>query len=125
MPNFQRDSFHAQDDLDIATRIMDTVQKQVTSYRSALQSLREVRQEISSGQLRDHTVSTPQELASLLQERGVPRPLSVAMAAEDYQDSSFEAAEGFWTWDCCCTACCLTGCTGTIITGCGQTVVAQ
>jgi hypothetical protein len=117
MPNFnRRDEQFGPDELDIAARIMDTVAKQVASYQSALGTLRDLRAEIADGSLQDQTVSSPEELAALLGARGIPQPLSVAMAAEDFQDEAFMAEAGLWTWDCCCTRCCLTSCSGTVIT---------
>jgi hypothetical protein len=122
MPNFERTERPAAVDLDIAARVMDTVQRQVASYKSSLETLMKMREELRepSGQRK---VSTPQALAELLQERGIPQPLSKAMAAEDFQDAQFEAEASLWTWDCCCTDCCLTCQMATQVTGCPDTFI--
>ena len=115
MPNFDRYANPSADDLDIATRVMDTVQKQIASYRQALVTVREMRrvlaetpQDEGEGGTELRRVNTPELLAELFEENGLPVQLSKAMAAEDFQDSTFETALAFWTWDCCCTDCCLT-----------------
>jgi hypothetical protein len=37
------------------------------------------------------------------------------MAAEDFLDEKFGGSVGLWTWDCCCSGCCLT-CVCTAVT---------
>lgn len=116
MPNFSRDSYPSEDELDIVTRVMDTVQKQIASYRQALVTVREMRKVLAgtpqaegAGETGVRRVNSPELLAELFEENGLPVPLAQAMAAEDFQDPTYAAAElAFWTWDCCCTDCCLT-----------------
>jgi hypothetical protein len=113
MPNFNRRSNPSLDDLDIATRVMETVQKQIASYRDALLTVREMRQRLSEYKGGDspggRVINSAKLLATLFEEEGIPQQLSRAMAAEEFQDASFlRAQEAFWTWDCCCTDCCLT-----------------
>jgi hypothetical protein len=117
MPNFERDQYRSGDDLDIATRVMDTVQRQIAAYRDALLMVRDLRQvvldsrvvgteNIPDGAL---PISSAAVLAEIFEENEIPRQLARAMAAEDFQDASFlETHEAFWTWGCCCTDCCLT-----------------
>lgn len=98
MPNFSRDQDHdIEDDLDIAARVMETVQRQIASYHEALQTVRTMRKELAARQLHPKTpenpkrrINTPALFAELLEEHGVPQPLSKAMAAEDFQDASFQ-----------------------------------
>jgi hypothetical protein len=124
MPNFNRSAHQAADDLEIATRVMDTVQRQVASYRDALQTMRSLRREIEKRQGQDYakqrtrTIGNAEEFAALLEEHGIPLALSKAMAAEDFQDASFQVDAALWTWDCCCTDCCWTCDMGSVVTGC-------
>ncbi|EME66846.1 hypothetical protein G352_02879 [Rhodococcus ruber BKS 20-38] len=119
MPNFYRASNPSEDELDLATRVMDTVQKQITSYREALSKVREMRKvlEQTSQVLppEDSTefrrVNSAELLGRLFEENGLPPPLAQAMAAEDFQDPAHMESDvmlRLWTWDCCCTDCCLT-----------------
>lgn len=125
MPNFERGKKKAQqDDLDIASRVMETVQKQVASYQQSLETLRELRGELTEDEeAGGRVVSNAEQLAELLEERGIPLALSKAMAAEDFQDESFEAEASLWTWECCCTDCCITCVMGTQVTGCSGTFI--
>jgi hypothetical protein len=135
MPNFSRTPNNsldlvAGDDLNITAAVMDTVQKQIASYRDALQTMRDLRSEIAYRQQSEATVqgsgrviNTPQLFAELLEERGIPVQLSKAMAAEDFQDASFDVEMAMWTWDCCCTACCWTCEMATQVTGCQDTFI--
>lgn len=122
MPNFERPERPPAVDLDVAARVMDTVQRQVASYKSSLETLMKIREELESP-TGERTISTPQALAELLEERGIPQPLSKAMAAEDFQDAQFEVEVSLWTWDCCCTDCCLTCQMATQVTGCPDTFI--
>jgi hypothetical protein len=123
MPNFDRDR-KTQDDLDLASRVMATVQKQVASYQQSLETMRELRGELSDDPSAEgRVVSNAEQLAELLEERGIPMALAKGMAAEDFQDEDFEVAASLWTWDCCCTDCCLTCQMATSVTGCPQTFV--
>ena len=122
MPNFERTDQPPEDDLQIAARVMETVQKQVASYHQSLEILRTMRQELRTP-TGDRAVSTPQALADLLEERGIPQPLSKAMAAEEFQDATFMPDASLWTWDCCCTHCCLTCQMATEVTGCPETFI--
>lgn len=124
MPNFDRGNYPQQDDLDIASRVMATVQKQVASYQQSLEALRDLRKELTEDAAAGgRVVSTPEQLAALFEERGIPRALSMGMAAEDFQDEAFEAEASLWTWDCCCTDCCLSCTMATKVTDCPQTFI--
>jgi hypothetical protein len=129
MPNFDREDQPQppDDDLEIASRVMATVQKQVASYQQSLETLREMRKELTDASASEapggRIVATPEQLAELLEERGIPQPLSNAMAAEDFQDETFAAEASMWTWDCCCTDCCLTCQMATQVTGCPETFI--
>jgi hypothetical protein len=131
MPNFYRHQDHdIEDDLDIAARVMETVQRQIASYHEALQTVRTMRKELIARQQQPETpenpkrrINTPALFAELLEERGVPQPLSKAMAAEDFQDPSFQTEAAIWTWDCCCSHCCLTCDMGSQVTGCPETFI--
>jgi hypothetical protein len=134
MPDYDR---HApDDDLDIATRVMDTVQRQVGAYRDALLTVRRLRRQIiaheefaPAEEQGSRQINTPEKLAEFFEEHGIPRPLSVAFAAEDFaamggsfaSDMDVEAAT--WTWECCCSACCITCSMATKVTGCTGTFV--
>jgi len=123
MPNFDRDR-KTEDDLDLASRVMATVQKQVASYQQSLETMRELRRELTDDATAGgRVVSNAEQLADLLEERGIPRALAKGMAAEDFQDEDFEVAASLWTWDCCCTDCCLTCQMATQVTGCPETFV--
>ena len=120
MPNFERGKKDPDDDLEIASRVMDTVQKQIGSYRMSLEKLRLLRKEIQvDDELRKRVLSTPDDMAQVLTDRGIPEFLAVSMAAEDFQDRAFGGRLALWTWDCCCTGCCLTECNCTLITSIG------
>lgn len=134
MPDYDR---HApEDDLDIATRVMDTVQRQVGVYRDALLTLRRLRrqyvahQEFGATQEPTREINTPELLAEYFQENGIPRSLAEAFATEDFaamggpMPSDFDVQEmAFRTWDCCCTACCFSCVMATQVTGCTNTFV--
>jgi hypothetical protein len=108
MPNFDRRGTGPADDLEIASRVMDTVQRQIASHRLSLEKLRLLRQELAQdSDLAARLQGSPEMMSKLLVERGIPEPLAMGMVAEDFQDQSLRGV-GFWTWDCCCTACCLT-----------------
>lgn len=127
MPNTPRMGPPA-DDLDIAVRVMSTVQKQIESYQQALGTLREMRAAMAQREAhRDQhpdarVINTADGFIDLLTENGIPRPLSVAMAAEEFGDASM-ALDAFWTWDCCCTHCCLTCQMATQVTECPETFI--
>lgn len=107
MPEFDRRP--VEDDLEIASRVMDTVQKQISSYRMSLEKLRGLRKELQlDSQLGERVRSSPDAMMEVLTERGIPQYLAAGMVAEDYQDEGFDPGLAFWTWDCCCTACCVT-----------------
>jgi hypothetical protein len=117
MPNFERDRYRSDDDLDIATRVMDTVQRQIAAYRDALLRVRDLRQVVLDSRVvgaenipdSARPINSAAMLAEIFEENEIPQQLARAMAAEDFQDASFlEAHDAFWTWDCCCTDCCLT-----------------
>lgn len=122
MPEFDRRP--VEDDLEIASRVMDTVQKQIASYRMSLEKLRGLRKEIQlDSALSERVRSSPQGMMDVLTERGIPQHLAAGMVAEDYQDEGFDVNNlGFWTWDCCCTACCIT-CICTAATICDVTEI--
>jgi hypothetical protein len=117
MPNFDKRT--AEDDLEIATRIMKTVERQMSTYRVALEKVRLLRKEfVVDESMRKAVMSTPESMSELLIERGIPEVLAYGMAAEDFQDKAFAPGRGlgFWTWSCCCTSCCITDCSCTIVT---------
>ncbi|MEH0661009.1 hypothetical protein QA860_25410 [Streptomyces stelliscabiei] len=126
MPNFDRKPDPGNEDLDIATQVLQTVQKQVASYHDALQTIRTMRKELASRQAAraadsgapSQLTNTPELLAALFKEHGVPEPFANAMAAEDFQDPSYDKGAAFWTWDCCCSDCCLTCVMGSVVTDC-------
>jgi hypothetical protein len=96
---------------------MDTIQRQVTSYRVSLEKVRALRREIQLDEDLDKRIrSTPEGMTRVLVDRGIPIHLALGMAAEDFQDPGFGGALSLWTWDCCCTGCCVTSCIGTNIT---------
>jgi hypothetical protein len=119
MPNLD-DKYEEQDDLDIAARVMHTVERQVGSYRLALEKLRMLRKEFAMDEgLAKKAMADPESMSELLIQRGVPEHLAVGMAAEDFKSADFARGVGFWTRSCCCTACCLTSCNCTLITSIG------
>jgi hypothetical protein len=121
MPNFERSDAKPADDLEITSKVLDTVQRQIGSYRMSLEKLRLLRQELQQDNaLATRIWSSPDMMAKIFIERGIPEALAFGMAAEDFQDENFARGLGFWTWDCCCTNCCITGCS---ITSCGVTNV--
>lgn len=135
MPNYNREP--AEDDLDIAAKVMDTVQRQIATYRDALQTLRRLRKELATREEHGSTekepryINTPQLLAEFFEENGIPKPFSIAMAAEDFAamegdfSSDFSEAEYVtFTWDCCCSICCFTCSMATQVTGCPDTFIA-
>lgn len=117
MPNYRRSSETPEDDLEIATRVLDTVQRQVASYQMSLSKLRGLRREMTVDKSLNSRISAgPSQMVELLVERGIPEALAVGMAAEDFQDDTFGGALALWTWDCCCTGCCVTCvCTGNTV----------
>jgi hypothetical protein len=112
MPNFTRgkdDIKDDKDDLEIASRVMDTVGRQIASYRMSLEKLRGLRKEILlDEELEKRITSSPEAMTKVLTERGIPEVLAVGMAAEDFQDPNYLPNLAIWTWNCCCTACCIT-----------------
>jgi hypothetical protein len=109
MPRYKKGSDDSHDDLEIASRVLETVNRQVASYMISLDKVRLMRKEIEADQrLTKRIRSGPAEMTKVLVERGIPQHLAAGMAAEDFQDQSFGGELGFWTWDCCCTGCCLT-----------------
>jgi hypothetical protein len=113
MPNLERRA--PQDDLEIAARVMDTVERQIGMYRLSLEKVRLLRQEfVHDRALAKKAMSDPEALSELLIQRGIPENIAYGMVAEDFQDESFASRAGFWTWDCCCSSCCLTSCNGTL-----------
>lgn len=104
------------DDLDIASRVMGTVQKQIESYRISLEKVRALRSELKLDRSLDiRAFSSPEEMLKLLTSRGIPKHLAAGMVVEDFQDARLVTEEAIWTWDCCCTSCCITSC---MITNC-------
>jgi hypothetical protein len=119
MPNMDKRR-DAEDDLEIASRIMQTVERQIGSYRLALDKVRMLRKEFAmDDSLAERTMASPASMSDLLIERGVPEHLAVGMAAEDFKAGDFGGRLGLWTWSCCCTACCLTSCHCTLVTSIG------
>lgn len=117
MPNYSRDKKPEPDELEATHKILDTIQKQISSYRSSLQKVRHLKQECNDDtELNKRIRSSPEEMATVLFERGVSAPMAIGMAAEDFRAPNFGGAVGLWTWDCCCSSCCITSCIGTNIT---------
>lgn len=117
MPNYQRNKKCEPTELEATQRILDTVQKQIASYRASLQKVNNLKQECEAdAELNKRIRSSPEEMAKVLFERGVAAPIAVGMAAEDFQAPNFGGSLGLWTWDCCCSSCCITSCIGTNIT---------
>jgi len=117
MPNYTRDKKCEPDELQATHTILDTVQKQISSYRSSLQKVRNLKTECEEdADLNKRIRSSPEAMATILHERGVPAPLAIGMAAEDFRAPNFGGSLGIWTWDCCCSSCCITSCIGTNIT---------
>ena len=110
MPNMQKGKGQAAaDDLEIAARIMETVHRQIGSYMMSLEKLRFMRKELEmDSRFRKRVTGGPAEMSKMLIERGIPEQLAVGMAAEDFLDDQFGGQLALWTWDCCCTGCCLT-----------------
>ena len=124
MPNFNRGNRSRKtEDIDVATKIMETVQRQMNIYQNALKILQDMRHDIAEGKLQEGSASTPGELARIFEEKGMSPALAKAMAAEDFQDAKFQYEAAFWTWDCCCTACCQTCVMASQVTGCTETFV--
>src|SRR5688500_17137481 len=97
------------DDLDIASRVMETVQRQIESYRISLEKVRALRSELELDRnLKRQVLSSPEEMAKLLTSRGIPKHLAAGMVAEDFQDARLVTEDAIWTWDCCCSNCCIT-----------------
>jgi hypothetical protein len=116
MPNFSKDKKSEPDELEATRRILDTVQKQISSYQLSLMKVRNLKQECENDpELNKRIRSSPEEMATVLFERGVSAPIAIGMAAEDFQAPNFAGAAGIWTWDCC-SSCCITSCIGTNIT---------
>lgn len=117
MPNYKREKFAAQDDLDVASRVMDTVQRQIASYRLSLEKVRGLRKECEMDKDLDRRIrSSAEEMVRVLVERGIAPPMAISMTAEDFRSPDFGGSLALWTWDCCCTGCCVTSCIGTNIT---------
>jgi hypothetical protein len=76
----------------------------------SIDKVRRLRREAETDEALLHRVSeSPEAMVELLEERGIPEHLAVAMAAEDFQTEDFAGAQlGLWTWDCCCSTCCFT-----------------
>ena len=110
MPNLRKGKSDAYtDDLEIATRVMETVHRQIGSYMMSLEKLRFMRKELEmDARFRKRVQVGPAEMLKILVERGIPEQLAVGMAAEDFLDDKFGGNLALWTWDCCCTGCCLT-----------------
>lgn len=117
MPNFSRVKKTVPDEMEATQKILDTVQKQIASYRSSLQKVRNLKSECEGDdELNKRIRSSPEEMAKILFERGVSAPIAIGMAAEDFNAPNFGGAVALWTWDCCCSSCCITSCIGTNIT---------
>jgi hypothetical protein len=120
MPNFDKRS-GVGDELEIASRIVETVQRQIGTYRLALEKVRLLRKEFALDEsLAKTAMSSPEKMSQLLVERRIPEGLANGMAAEDFQNPDFARNIGLWTWDCCCTGCCITDCHCTLVTSIGS-----
>ncbi len=115
MPYLKKDDrFTTSLELDTSARILQTVQKQIEHYSLALDKIRMIRKELMMDK---HVLArikeSPESMAKLFVDRGIPSALAYAMAAEDFGNTDFDVAGlTIWTWDCCCTGCCIT-CIGT------------
>jgi hypothetical protein len=107
---------------------MGTVQRQIESYQEALATLRSMRRDMDQRRANPDSfpnlrvINTAEGFADLLTENGIPRPLSLAMAAEEFGDAQM-AVDAWWTWDCCCTHCCITCQMATQVTDCPETFI--
>jgi hypothetical protein len=119
MPNFNRSKTGPEDDLEIASRVMNTVQQQIVIYRASLEKVRLMRKELQlDNALATRIWRSPDEMMKVFMERGIPQELAGGMAAEEFQDPNFKGGGGgigFWTWDCCC----ITSCQCTLVTSIG------
>jgi hypothetical protein len=87
---------------------MDTVQRQIDSYRQSLNTVRQLRDEAQADSVLNGRLSlSPESMATVLVERGIPIFLAVSIAGEDHVDPNFGTALAIWTWDCCTTGCCI------------------
>jgi hypothetical protein len=104
----------SENELEISSRIMNTVQQQIADYRLALEKVRGLRKECElDTKLNERIRSDPEAMAHVLVQRGIAPHLAISMVAEDFQYPGFGAGLAVWTWDCCCSDCCVTGCIGT------------
>lgn len=129
MPNL-KERREPEDDLEVAARVMQTVERQISEYRTALEKVRLIRKEFELDPgLSKRAFTDPEAMKDLLVERGVAEPLAYGMAAEDFKAADFGGRLSLWTWDCCCTECCFTSCNCTLITSItgsgGGTVIAS
>ena len=109
MRNFNRDAAAGTDCTGQQSSIMNTVQRQIESYQQSLETVRQLRAEYDANpDLHQRLGSSPESMATVLVERGVPIFLAVSMAGEDYVDPNFGTALAIWTWNCCCSDCCIT-----------------
>ena len=109
MPYFSDTPFEPADDLDITVRVMHTVEQQISSYRSSLEKIRELRIECEHDpDLKERVFSSPDAMLEMLAEREIPPQIATGMVAEDFQDHDFGGEQAIFTFACCCTGCCVT-----------------
>lgn len=110
MPYLEKDRRTSDSELDTTSRIIQTVNRQLESYGLALEKVALLRKEIArDARLRDKLLHSPETMIETLEERGIPAIIGAGMAAEEFKRTDFPGGElGLWTWDCCCTGCCIT-----------------
>ena len=115
MPYTRGDRKTTEAELATTARVMRTVQKQIESYALSLDKIRGLREELAiDSELYARVTKSTGAMKEFLVSRGIPSPIATGMAAEDFR--SIEApGEALWTWDCCCTGCCITCIVNTIV----------
>ena len=110
MPYLGRDRRTTDTELDNTRRVLDTVRGQMESYSLALEKVQLLRREISGdARLGERIRKSPEEMMAVFESRDIPRHLAAAMTAEEFKREDFAGAElGIWTFDCCCSGCCIT-----------------
>jgi len=80
MPNL-KERREPEDDLEVAARVMQTVERQISEYRTALEKVRLIRREFELDPgLSKRAFTDPEAMKDLLVERGVAEPLAYGMA---------------------------------------------
>jgi hypothetical protein len=110
MPYLGKDRRTTDKELDTTIRILNTVRRQMDSYALSLEKIQILRREISGdAEFGERIRKSPEDMMRTFESRGIPLPLASAMTAEEFKRQDFPGAElGIWTWDCCCSGCCIT-----------------